>query len=200
MEILDRIIGELKDALRYFKKRSEKKYYGDRFEEWVVMHSNISKDPYVKIEETSCYWRLLEWRGDKYIEGYRPLSSSSPDLLLECISKTGKAYVVGDVIAVECKWRSKENFFLEPEDIKKYERYMNDNKRGFRIKQLFYVFGFGWLSGNPQSVYVVPANKLYDYDKGSGTIKFCTKETKAQSLSECKQELPFLIYYIKEES
>ena len=44
MEILNRLIGELKEALQYFKQRTKYKYYGDRFEEWVVMHSNISKD------------------------------------------------------------------------------------------------------------------------------------------------------------
>lgn len=33
MEILDRIIGEIKDAFKYCKTRSKNKYYGDRFEE-----------------------------------------------------------------------------------------------------------------------------------------------------------------------
>ena len=43
MEILDRIIGEIKDAFKYCKTRSKNKYYGDRFEEWVVRNSNIQK-------------------------------------------------------------------------------------------------------------------------------------------------------------
>lgn len=83
MEILNRIIGELKEAFQYFKERTKHKYYGDRFEEWVVMHSNISKDGMPDTGKHAPFWRLLEWRGDKYVNGYRPVSSSAPDLLLE---------------------------------------------------------------------------------------------------------------------
>lgn len=60
MEILNRIIGELKEALQYFKERTKHKYYGDRFEEWVVMHSNISKDGMPGTGEHLPFWRLLE--------------------------------------------------------------------------------------------------------------------------------------------
>ena len=88
MEILNRILGEIKITFLHFKERSKNKYYGDRFEEWVVKSSNISKDG----SNNSNFWKLLEWRGDKYIEGYRPLSSSSPDLLMECISDKSVFY------------------------------------------------------------------------------------------------------------
>ncbi|AAQ65753.1 hypothetical protein PG_0564 [Porphyromonas gingivalis W83] len=57
MEILNRLIGELKEALQYFKQRTKYKYYGDRFEEWVVMHSNISKDG---MPGTGGYFSFLE--------------------------------------------------------------------------------------------------------------------------------------------
>lgn len=43
MEILNRIIGELKDVIQYFKQITKNKYYGDRFEEWGIKNSNISK-------------------------------------------------------------------------------------------------------------------------------------------------------------
>lgn len=108
MEILNRILGEIKITFLHFKERSKNKYYGDRFEEWVVKSSNISKDG----SNNSNFWKLLEWRGDKYIEGYRPLSSSSPDLLMECISDKSVFYTSQERIAVECKWRSKKTFFL----------------------------------------------------------------------------------------
>ena len=42
----------------------------------------FSKDGYSDLCDKKIFWRLLDWRGDKYIEGYRPLSSSSPDLLM----------------------------------------------------------------------------------------------------------------------
>ena len=31
------------DTFQYFKERKKSKYLGDRFEEWVVKNSNISK-------------------------------------------------------------------------------------------------------------------------------------------------------------
>ena len=34
------------DTFQYFKERKKSKYLGDRFEEWVVKNSNISKDGY----------------------------------------------------------------------------------------------------------------------------------------------------------
>ena len=132
------------DTFQYFKERKKSKYLGDRFEEWVVKNSNISKDGYSDLCDKKIFWRLLDWRGDKYIEGYRPLSSSSPDLLMECVTTTSTIHEVGDIIAVECKWRSKIGFYLDIKDIEKYEGYMNSNLLNRPIKNLFYVFGFGW--------------------------------------------------------
>ena len=130
------------DTFQYFKERKKSKYLGDRFEEWVVKNSNISKEGYPDLCDKKTFWRLLDWRGDKYIEGYRPLSSSSPDLLMECVTTTSTIHEVGDIIAVECKWRSKIGFYLDIKDIEKYERYMNSNLLNRPIKKLVLCF---WL-------------------------------------------------------
>ena len=167
MEILNRILGEIKITFLHFKERSKNKYYGDRFEEWVVKSSNISKDG----SNNSNFWKLLEWRGDKYIEGYRPLSSSSPDLLMECISDKSVFYTSQERIAVECKWRSKKNFFLDEKCIIKYEDYISSDEHKYPPKHLFYVIGFGWSCDNPEVVYVIPAKKLYNYSKEKHKVK-----------------------------
>lgn len=125
------------DTFQYFKERKKSKYLGDRFEEWVVKNSNISKEGYPDLCDKKIFWRLLDWRGDKYIEGYRPLSSSSPDLLMECVTTTSTIHEVGDIIAVECKWRSKIGFYLDIKDIEKYEGYMNSNLLNRPIKTCF---------------------------------------------------------------
>lgn len=57
------------DTFQYFKERKKSKYLGDRFEEWVVKNSNISKEGYPDLCDKKIFWRLLDWRGDKYIEG-----------------------------------------------------------------------------------------------------------------------------------
>ena len=125
MKILNRFIDDcvnvfqyrFMDTFQYFKERNKNKYLGDRFEEWVVKNSNISKDGCSDLDTGKIFWRLLDWRGDKYVEGYRPLSSSSPDLLLECAVDRSRIYKVGEIIAVECKWRSKVGFYLDRKDI-----------------------------------------------------------------------------------
>ena len=69
---------------------------------------------------------------------------------------------------------------LDIKDIEKYERYMNSNLLNRPIKNLFYVFGFGWCGDSPESVYVVPARELYDYDKDTCRITFPIKETEKE--------------------
>lgn len=150
-------------------------------------NSNISKDGCSDLDTGKIFWRLLDWRGDKYVEGYRPLSSSSPDLLLECAVDRSRIYKVGEIIAVECKWRSKVGFYLDRKDIEKYEVYMNINQLNRPIKSLFYVFGFGWVNDAPEHVYVVPARELYDYNKDTGQVTFPAKESESEKLERLKR-------------
>lgn len=180
MKILNRFIDDcvnvfqyrFMDTFQYFKERNKNKYLGDRFEEWVVKNSNISKDGCSDLDTGKIFWRLLDWRGDKYVEGYRPLSSSSPDLLLECAVDRSRIYKVGEIIAVECKWRSKVGFYLDRKDIEKYEVYMNINQLNRPIKSLFYVFGFGWVNDAP----IIRKSKFPQNPKRS--VRFSGKGTK----------------------
>lgn len=204
-KFIDEFVGVFQyrfmDTFQYFKKRTKNKYLGDRFEEWVVKSSNISKDGSTNSCGGNVFWRLLDWRGDKYIEGYRALSSSSPDLLMECIQESSTIYKTGEIIAVECKWRNKMDFFLDKKDIEKYEDYINSNKLACPIRGLFYVFGFGWMCDNPESVYVVPAEELYHYDKENHKIIFPDQESedeKAKRLKPFKKkDNKCLMYFIK---
>ena len=76
MKILNRFIDDcvnvfqyrFMDTFQYFKERNKNKYLGDRFEEWVVKNSNISKDGCSDLDTGKIFWRLLDWRGDKYVE------------------------------------------------------------------------------------------------------------------------------------
>ncbi|MCD8182719.1 MAG: hypothetical protein LUE99_06110 [Bacteroides sp.] len=197
MKILDRFVNDFIAVFQYFKERNKSKYCGDRFEEWVVKNSNIIKNRPTDSCNERIFWRLLDWRGDKFIDGYSALSSSAPDLLMECITMTSRIYEVGDVIAVECKWRNDVNFYLKKEDIEKYERFMSSNNLSRPIKKLFYVFGFGWSGDNPDSVYIVPAKELYNYNKETHLIRFPYKENseeKAKRLERYRNTTEYLLY------
>jgi hypothetical protein len=106
---------------------------------------------------------------------------------LECAVDRSRIYKVGEIIAVECKWRSKVGFYLDRKDIEKYEVYMNINQLNRPIRSLFYVFGFGWVNDAPEQVYVVPARELYDYNKDTGQVTFPAKESESEKLERLKR-------------
>ena len=186
MDVFDYISKKLRDTFVYFKNRTKQKYEGDRFEEWVVSNSNIQKNP--KEADGKSYWRLIEWRGDNYVSGWYALSNLSPDLVLACIHDPDSQYF-GENIAVECKYRNnRNNFFLEPEQIKNYEEYIVQRKP--QIKVLYYLFGFGWNNNAPEEVYLIPSTALYEYDRETGEIKFLN------TLDEIEKEDKFKDYQV----
>lgn len=207
MKLTTRIKATFQEMLRmavYWKERSEGKYAGDRFEEWVVKHSNIKG-----LHKRSCepYWLLLDWRSDKYVEdgGYYPESSRAPDLLLEAMPRARgeqRRYAPGDLILVECKWRSTPNLTIKRSDIRKYEQYILESRLAKPISGLFYVFGFGWQGGSPKGVYVIPAQKLYTYDSDTGYVIYHggDDEDGVKYFEDYKvtfQKGPFLIYSLE---
>lgn len=182
------------NALCFWKERSDIKYKGDRFEEWVVSHSNIHKDGSYR-----GYWRLLDWRSDKFIDGYYATNNKAPDLLLECIYNSQQSsYNIGDTIAVECKWREVRSFFLDKDKIYGYESYLRQNRPADRPTTLFYVFGFGWENGSPLEVYVVPSYVLYKYFLNPNTneyqLQFTKSEVRDRLLPLCRIQNDRLIY------
>lgn len=167
MDIFDYVGNTLRDTFAYFKSRTKHKYEGDRFEEWVVTHSNIQKCP--KTYDARTYWKLREWRSDKYIQGWYALSNLAPDLILEC-TKFDISNTKEKVIAVECKYKNKIDFSLKKKHVLNYEHYCDEAHPP--INALYYIFGFEWEGNAPKSVYLIPAKALYRYDKKSNTISF----------------------------
>lgn len=85
--------------------------------------------------------------------------------------------------------------------IEKYETYVREYSR-YPVKCLFYVFGFGWSDNDPETVYVIPSYKIYDYDKTDDeapTITFLQKgsrEEKAKLFEKYKCAGPCVMYRI----
>lgn len=168
MDFFDFIGNTLRNTFSYFKSRTKKKYEGDRFEEWVVTNSNIKKNIKQNInQEDNAYWILLEWRSDKYVAGYYPLSNLAPDLLLQSIKDKR-------IICVECKYRSHmHNFYLEEDQIINLEKFCNDSP--YKIDTLYYLFGFEWENDAPKEVYLIPSKAIYSYNKENNTVYFYNK-------------------------
>lgn len=172
-----RAVGTLVDTIKYMKNRTKNKFYGDRFEEWVVRNSNIRKNN----DKEHGFWELVEWRSDKYIKGYYAPSNRYPDLRLKSISDKSTFYHKDETILVECKWRSKKNFYISNKKTEIYEAYKNQ----INAKKLFYVFGIRWNGNQPEEVYIIPSER----------IKKAVKNTdKDNQFEDCKHIKGFIMY------
>lgn len=65
------------DTFQYFKERKKSKYLGDRFEEWVVKNSNISKEGYPDLCDKKIFWRLLDWE-ESFMIIYNLIAMNKP--------------------------------------------------------------------------------------------------------------------------
>ena len=127
---------------------TENEQKGQQFEGWVVEHFNKK------------YYKILEWRGDKFVNGRYAESNRYPDLELEYDFKEKKGK-----IAVECKYRSEfvndGLTWANAENIEIYNRYEEKSQI-----PVFVVIGVGGTPTNPDRVFVVPLKRLkYSFAK-----------------------------------
>ena len=100
------------------------------------------------------YFKLLEWRSDKSVNGICALSSKFPDLEFYFTSQSGSLH-----FAVECKWRQYYNYGMI--DIAREDQL--SNYREFQqITQIpvFIVLGVGGEANRPYEVYIIPLDKI----------------------------------------
>ena len=121
----------------------ENKRKGDAFEKFVV-----------KLFDPK-FFNVMEWRGDKYVDGRYAVSSHFPDLEIEFFFKKRD---VTERFAVECKWRN--DYFkggvqwAESYNIRNYQEFAREVKI-----PVFVVIGIGGSPGQPADVYVLPLKK-----------------------------------------
>jgi hypothetical protein len=118
---------------------------GTEFEKWVVQR--FSRD----------FFKIKEWRGDKYVDGSYAASSLNPDLEIE--------FYMGEIrkpFAVECKWRQGYE-----QGVKPYIEWASDrqieNYRNFaqtKAVPVFVIIGIGGEPNNPADVFVVNLKNL----------------------------------------
>ena len=125
------------------EKESELKEKGDEFEKFTV----------TKFDNR--YFKILDWRGDKFVDGVYAESSKNPDLEIEFSHKN-----ISKKFAVECKYRSKiydEVIITKQHKIDGYKNYSAKNKI-----PVFIVLGLGGKPSNPLECYIIPIKKVYN--------------------------------------
>ncbi|MDZ4809817.1 MAG: hypothetical protein SGI96_16370 [Bacteroidota bacterium] len=127
-----------------FTAEELKKNNGLAFEKYVV--KNFDKN----------YFKLLNWRGDKYVDGHYPLSSMEPDL----------DYLYRDsgrqqLFAIECKWQQATNAnAVKLADERKLNNYRNyQTTKNYPV---FVILGIGGTGSEPNNLFIIPLNEISD--------------------------------------
>lgn len=145
----DEVIKDAEKQMLALKTNSEtelidyNKKNGDDFEKFVIQKFNRK------------YFRIIEWAGDKYVNGIYADTTPQPDILI------GLRYKKKTQFSVECKWRQKlyENG-IEFASEKQFKRYRDFEKR--KKDPVFIAIGIGGTGSYPEQLYIVPLQKIND--------------------------------------
>jgi hypothetical protein len=124
------------------KKLDKKKEKGNDFEAFIVR--KFSKK----------YFKLLDWAGDKYVEGIYAETTLQPDLKMRF-----KFTDVEVDFAVECKYRS----FFPSRGFEWCTQSQLKNYRNFAKEKnmpVFLALGIGGLASQPEELFIVPLAKI----------------------------------------
>ncbi|SFH40915.1 hypothetical protein [Pontibacter chinhatensis] len=139
---------DLTDANRH-GSQADSKTKGDRFEGYIIKKVNQE------------YFKIREWRSDKYIDGRYAESNMLPDLELEYIHKSAKS-----LLAIECKYRSSliggAVEIAKPYQLDNYRRYSDE--RGVPV---FIALGLGGYADDPDEEFIIPLENI-----GSNIISY----------------------------
>lgn len=109
---------------------------GEQFEKYIVN----------KFDKT--FFKVIEWRGDKYSNGHFPESNKYPDLEM-MLNANGQKHF----FAVECKYRSSLNSIppIDHVQLRNYEQFQE--MKGIPV---FIAIGIGGTPSAPSSLYIIP--------------------------------------------
>ncbi|MFL5540189.1 MAG: SH3 domain-containing protein [Longimicrobiaceae bacterium] len=100
-------------------------------------------------------FHLIDWRGDKYVDGVFAESTLAPDLLVEYRDGPERTRY-----AVECKWRRRfwddVLWWGEWKHLHRYQRYAADQK-----VPVYLLLGVGGSGEAPDEVYLVPLEAVH---------------------------------------
>ncbi len=118
------------------------KQKGDDFEKYIVQ--KFSK----------IYFSIVEWTGDKYVDGMYAKSNTNPDLTLRFKMKD-----IETDFAIECKYRSdyyKNGVeWCTEQQLQNYKTFAKDKEIG-----VFVAIGVGGLATAPEELFIIPLTEI----------------------------------------
>lgn len=141
------------DAETEIIDQSKKK--GDDFEKFIIKKFNQKN------------FKIKQWAGDKYVDGIFSEKTQQPDIIVEF---NYDDYV--RTVAVECKWRSKEEngkiYFSYKDQLLRYKDFQNNESI-----DVYIALGIGGKAYAPNELYLIPLKELkYPYITVGKLIKY----------------------------
>jgi hypothetical protein len=138
----DKIVEAIETTQKEIEVERTEKQKGDDFEKYIVQKFSKS------------YFSIVEWTGDKYIEGMYAKSNTNPDLRLRFKMKD-----IEKDFAVECKYRSdyyKNGVeWCSEQQLQNYKNFAIDKE----IK-VFVAIGMGGVATAPEELFIIPLTDL----------------------------------------
>ena len=138
----DKIVETIETTQKEIEVERTEKQKGDDFEKYIVQ--KFSKN----------YFSIVEWTGDKYIEGMYAMSNTHPDLTLRFKMKD-----IEKDFAVECKYRSdyyKNGVeWCSEQQLQNYKNFATDKE----IK-VFVAIGMGGVATAPEELFIIPLAEM----------------------------------------
>jgi hypothetical protein len=138
----DKIVEPIEVAKKEVQVSTTEKQKGDDFEKYVVQKFSKS------------YFSIVEWAGDKYVEGMDAKSNTNPDLTLKFKMKD-----IETEFAVEGKYRSDYYKNVVEWCI---EQQLANYKTFATSKEIavFVTIGLGGVPTAPEELFIIPLTKL----------------------------------------
>ena len=129
----------------------------DESETEIVNHIKKSGDDfekYVVQKFSRKFFNVVEWAGDKYVDGIYADTTLHPDLLMEL-----KVNGINEQFYVECKWRSRYNadevVFAREYQLVRYKQFEKEKNI-----PVFIALGIGGKASNPDFMYTLPLRHI----------------------------------------
>jgi hypothetical protein len=139
------------DLINEARSRIEKSEEDSETE--IIDHIKKSGDDFEKFvvkKFSQKYYNVVEWAGDKYIDGIYADTTLHPDLLMELQLKSGN-----ELFYVECKWRKgfdgDKVQFARMDQLERYKKFEKEKNI-----PVFITLGIGGKAGNPEAMYNLP--------------------------------------------
>ncbi len=138
----DKMVEPIEVAKKEVEVATTDKQKGDDFEKYVVQKFSKS------------YFSIVEWTGDKYVQGMYAKSNTNPDLTLKFKMKD-----IETDLAVECKYRSdyyKNGVeWCTEQQLANYKTFATSKEIA-----VFVAIGMGGVPTAPEELFIIPLTEL----------------------------------------